>query len=366
MMHTLYGQERSVEPQSESQKPPPGKVESISTKSESSSAYKSKSVSWEEQVNLNLQNADAWKNYYLAVRYQDYSKNNKTPKTATQVKLDSILTEMKGQVPNSYEYNYLYYINSNYDVNAFSYLEKAYQMNPNNNEIYDEMVAHYEITSNQVQKKAFCQKINASGKYSANTMEYAYNTLQSVGQNGVIFTNGEIDTYPLMVQQEVFGVRKDVVIINLDLIKTLTYRNTLKSKNINTTYSGSDTKLIEDFLNNNKSKEVYLSLTVKPFVISALSGRLYLTGLAFRVSNSTVENSSVMYNNWLNFKKSSLKLNNLKTNDKLLNNNYILMLSELFSLYKDVSERIADEYKEAAKTIAISSGIWNRVETKFL
>ena len=68
----------------------------------------------------------------------------------------------------------------------------------------------------------------ASRRNDYTARDFAYNMLQSVEPYGVLFTNGDNDTFPLWYVQEVEGVRRDVTVIVLSYLNTDWYARQLR------------------------------------------------------------------------------------------------------------------------------------------
>ncbi len=155
------------------------------------------------------------------------------------------------------------------------------------------------------------------GDYNAH--DYAYNMLATVAEDGIIFTNGDNDTFPLWFIQEVKGFRKDVRVVNLSLLNTPWYIWQLKhlEPKVPIRFSDGQIAQLRPFRDRSGKivlvkdvaakeiieatgdrKPIYFAVTVADFM--GYEKRLRLEGLAFRLvseeTRETVDVEKTLYN----------------------------------------------------------------------
>lgn len=233
--------------------------------------------------------------------------------------------------------------------------------------------------------------------------DYAYNLLMSCEENGIIFTNGDNDTFPLWALQEAYGIRKDVRIVNLSLLNTKWYIKQLKElePRVPISYSNAQIDALNHSLNpimeptkynmpgagitvtlpsrnelqalrvqdqmvvnivdaNRWKKPIYFAVTVSDDNLMGLGPYLKMQGLAYRVMPVEIPESERMdiprtvhlLDNVYKFRglgDGSARLND--TSEKLLSNyaaSYIQIALVLRKPLMDLKDQIAQLEKSAS------------------
>jgi len=292
---------------SQAKTPKPQKVYRITQEFESNKWYKKQSELWKKEIDKNPANEQAWYNYYNANRYARF-ENISTPERIA--KLAKIIEDMGKAIPGTYTYHLLKYWNT-YNCQDMTDAEKALAINPDRPDIYYAFLAKAMIAGDEKLLKETCIKLYQSRDTAPWLLNYNYNMLMSVEKNGILFTNGDNDTYPGLLVQQVKGIRTDVQIINTSMILDKEYfKNNLVNKGFKLDYSEiikglNKSNLRVDFVH----KFIHLMLEKYPktplyFAVTIYGGQtkpfksdLYLTGLAFRHSFERIDNIALVKKN---------------------------------------------------------------------
>lgn len=120
---------------------------------------------------------------------------------------------------------------------AIENFKKVQQLNPNFETIVggiDTKISNEYLTSflnlRIYQNEEEANKELAPNLYNDFCLSFAKNMLNSCDKNAILFTFGDGDTFPLLYVQSQYGFRKDVLVVNLSLLQTDRYINSLRNK----------------------------------------------------------------------------------------------------------------------------------------
>ncbi|MCF8444628.1 MAG: hypothetical protein K9G29_06425 [Crocinitomicaceae bacterium] len=263
--------------------------------------YKTQEKLWKAEIDKNKKNNEAWMNYYSAVRaIRNCSYDNqKELKLYTELG-HKIANDLFATLPESFEANYIMYWDRGLGDNDEKYLAKAYQLKPNDPRVLLDYLINSEIKRDKETFSRVAKKLFEINRISSGALNWGYNVLTEVSENGIVFTAGDNDTYALWIVQEALNYRKDVTVINTSMIQLDDYRAKLfKEKGIapfdfdkNELF---ETKLFKHIFENNAKISVHVSTSASAqFTDTTITENLYLTGLTYIYSKVDVENIAVI------------------------------------------------------------------------
>ncbi len=317
--------------------------------------YTDQAKAWKQETTSSSSNASAWLNYYTASVFAQEPAQ----------KLTEIIRQMETAVPDSFELLVAKGWNKGLTLEAQTFLKSAYARNPERPETYAllQMLSEYELDPSG--RSQFSDRLLKGAQVSASLLNYSYNVLQSVAPSSILITEGENTTIPLYLLQDAYGIRKDVCIINLEMLNDVNYLQR-KFKAANITYTNSEpwnvSALCAMLPKENAGKKFYYALTIPKENVQTIKEYLYVVGLASLHSLTNVDNISQIRKN---LEKEFLMdyllvdFNGKSSHDagKQFSPNYLLPMILLYESYiKEGSIEKARELKKVMEKIAQDTG----------
>jgi formylglycine-generating enzyme required for sulfatase activity len=346
--------------------PKPVKVYTITIQQMSADFYVGQANAWKSIVEKDKTNADAWYNYFKATRYARFFDQSQSWDEKP------IAKEAFKHIPNTFEGQYMMAWTTHGDKEKKrQYLEKAYEYDDNRQEIVHDYLSIHIKKGNEEKCVEFANKLYNSGELSNGVLSWNYNVLQSVEDNGILFTWGDNDTYPAWILQYAKNIRKDVKVLNAHLILDEKYRTKvlkdLGMPALKTDASGNSElqqAVVQHFIKHCK-RPLYVNVTTHPSFRKPIEENLHLTGLAYKYSKKDFDNIAVLKNNVENkFALDYIKLGlGYDLSESIVNQTNMSFLPSFILLYKHYKEsneqKKADEIKDMMLKIGKAN---NRLE----
>lgn len=334
---------------------------------------------WRKVLEKDNKNAEAWFNYYKANRYAHISSGHDSMYARNRFqRMSSVVKEIEENIPETFEAHFIKWANGYNDWNLLPELKKAYAIDSTRIETYDGFINLYEVERDEENRNRFLQKWKESGHISTGLLHYNYNVLQSVKPNAVLITAGDNDTYFAWMLQAVWGIRKDVLIVNVGLASMKRYSARL-SKELGVNLPNTDDLKYEDYtaqlykalVQNAAKRPVYIGLTVGKEYLKPVEKNLYLVGLVYAFSEQPFDNIAFLKRNME--REYTLDYLNLSFNNDpyesvvaIANSNYIIPMITLYNHYKVSGEmEKANFWKGKAKWVAKKANMEEQTKDYF-
>ncbi|MGH1335777.1 MAG: hypothetical protein ACRBFS_06585 [Aureispira sp.] len=254
---------------------------------------------WKTALENEPKNPDGWLSYYTASRMAKILSPDADKRKEWETEMARIVEAMKVPIKDSYEYHFIQGYHEADHIKQMPHIFKAYEMNPERADTYDDLISYYELTRDKKKLKEFAIKWKASGEHSPSVMLWNYNMLVSTAPNSLLLTYGDNDTYPAWVLQQAEGVRTDVQVINIHLLQIKEYRDLLlKELGIPLLEAPESSKeVVEHLIKHKGSRPLYTSLSI-PHKKWEIADQLFNVGAVLRYGESEEHTLSYLVHNY--------------------------------------------------------------------
>lgn len=303
---------------------------------------------WRDIARSNPKDEQAWKNYFRAAWYKKWY--NKADTTANDV-----LREMEKAVPGSYIYNYACYRKYMGMEESHLYARAAMKQLPEtmDQNDYDIWFCYAAQVGDEENMERIAKRYYNSGLYSPYVLQYNYNELQGMEENGIYIGNGDAILIPKWIVQYAKGLHRDKAIVCMSFLALKHYREYIFRKLGVEMPEFKEAKTQADYDENVfRAVEALRKGTKRPTYFSSFNGveinkpwedKLYNEGLTLKYSDKPYDNFAVKRSNveeryLLEYLIESFSPNKWDSGNRL-NANYVVMLSDLLDYYKKNNQK---------------------------
>ncbi len=270
---------------------------------------------WDNNV-ANMQ-ADQWKNantsgpsnalmqlnWLRSEQNAMISNNNGVLKQTDKAQLDRIADDIKSTAPGSFEQHLADYFVEFPKAAAFSELETAYNLAPERTELLAPMLSKAMLDGNTAELKKWSGEMQRRGGVVPSLKAAANDLLFSLPTNGILFTNGDMDTQPAVIRQVQQHEKPGVLIVDKRLLAEPEYRARIWKEAGAKGAAPKDGPAFAKGLLASTERPLYFALSLDPNWLAAFPGQLHAVGAAFRVGTASPTDATLLAEHWASMKK---------------------------------------------------------------
>ena len=231
------------------------------------------------------------------------SSNNGALKPVDKVQLEHIASLIKTNAAGSFEAHMADYYTEFPASGAFADLEAAWSLAPERTELLAPMHSKAMLDGDAAELKKWSRELQLRGGISPALTAAASDLLISVPANAILFTNGDMDTQPAVVQQVQSHVKPGLLIVDQRLLAESGYRKRIWSQAGGSGTVPPDGPGFAKALLHATDRPVYFALSLSRAWPDAFPGQLHAVGAAFRVGPPEAGDAAALEKHWAAMQK---------------------------------------------------------------
>lgn len=284
-------------------------------------------------------------------RNSSLARNAGQLSAAERARLVDLAVELNAMAPNSFEAHMANYYAQFPAPTAFDELERAVAQDGKREELIAPRLANAARKQDKAELTARAKDMELRGRMAPALYKVAEDIMASVEPGAILFAAGEMDAYPLWVEQYANGKHADLLVVDERLLVDPGYRSRIWGLAKARGPVPTEATFIPD-LAGSTTRPVYISLALGSKALAPLKDRLYVTGLAMRLSNEGMDNIPVLEARWDRLKK--------PLDAGPLSRNYLVPGAVLLTHYRTIGDearasRLEHELRQMAERLGAKS-----------
>ncbi|MBS1548136.1 MAG: hypothetical protein JST38_05855 [Bacteroidetes bacterium] len=310
----------------------------------------SQAAQWEAANSAEPGNAALQLNWLRSEQNAMAGNNNGELNAADKAKLGSIARNISATAPKSFEAHMANYYMEFPSAEAFVELGSAYHLAPEREEMFAPMLSKAMLDGDDAGLRTWSAEMVRRNAIAAPLQAAASDLLLSVAGNGILFTNGDMDTQPAVVEQVQQRDQPGVLVVDRRLLAQPAYRERTWQQAGATGAVPANGPVFAKALIGATKRPVYFALSLDRNWLDAFPGQLHAVGAAFRVGAAEPGDATALARNWSAMQK--------PLDAGPMSRNYLLPGAILLQHYRSAGEpgKAAQVEAELRKIAAATGG----------